>query len=468
MNRSSNILLFLFVAVTALGAVLSTAVVAAERRVIVGFHQVPHASERALIRRHKGQLKRRLEGVRALSASLTDRAIARLRDDPRVAYIEKDVVVMSVEAEYGNIEYLESWGVDRIESATVHAESIKGAGIKVAILDTGIDYNHPDLDANYKGGINLVDPAQPADPFDDSWNSHGTHIAGIIAAELNGDGVVGVAPAASLYAIKALDGAGLGYLSDVIAGIEWAIEHNMDIVNLSLGLQTDSQALREVCERAYEAGVLLVAAAGNTGVYGGGEVRYPALYPAVIAVGATAPDDSVFYQSANGSDLEILAPGAGINSSVAYAAYGRLSGTSQAAPHVSGVAALILSAGLDDLNGDGETDNKDLRLQLQNAAFDLGDPGKDSVYGFGLVNAQAATTENPAWIRANQPDQDQDGVADSVDNCISRPNADQADSDGDGVGDLCDTRVRRNAQSSSGMLRTRHWKVRPRTWRRFQ
>lgn len=468
MNRSSNILLFLFVAVISFGSVLSSTVVAEERRVIIGFHQVPYASERALVRHHRGKLKRRLEGVRALSASLTDRAIARLRDDPRVAYVEKDVVVMSVEAEYGNIEYLESWGVDRIESAVVHSENVKGAAIKVAILDTGIDYNHPDLDANYKGGINLVDPGQPTDPFDDSYNSHGTHIAGIIAAELNGEGVVGVAPAASLYAIKALDGAGLGYLSDVIAGIEWAIANDMDIVNLSLGLGTDSQAFREVCERAYEAGVLLVAAAGNTGVYGGGEVRYPALYPSVIAVGATVHDDLIYFQSARGPDLEILAPGAGVYSSIAAGGYGYLSGTSQAAPHVSGVAALILSAGLDDLNGDGEINNKDLRLQLQNAAFDLGNPGKDSVYGFGLVNAKAATTENPVWVRENQPDQDQDGVADSVDNCISRSNADQADSDGNGVGDVCDTRVRRNAQANSGMLRTRHWKVRPRTWRRFQ
>ncbi len=468
MNRSSKILPLLLVAVVMLCGGGSSAVAAGERRVIIGFHETPRASERALIRRHKGRLKRELRGVRALSARLSERAIARLQNDPRVAYIEKDVVVMAIDAEFGNIEYSESWGVDRIESAAVHAERVKGAGVKVAVLDTGIDYTHPDLDANYKGGINLVDPAQADNPFDDSWNSHGTHVAGIIAAELDGSGVVGVAPAASLYAIKALDAGGLGYLSDVIAGIEWAIENDMDIVNLSLGLKDHSEALAEACARAYEAGVLLVAAAGNTGTFEGGAVRYPALYPSVISVGATSLDDSVYFKSATGPDIEMVAPGTGIYSSTAYENYGHLTGTSQAAPHVAGVAALILSAGLDDLNSDGAIDNQDLRLQLQNGAFDLGDPGKDNVYGFGLVNAKAATTENPAWVRRSLPDRDGDGIADSMDNCKYRPNPSQADRDGDGIGDACEVRTRRSAQVGDRVSRVRHWQLRPQNWRRYR
>jgi len=454
----------LLVTILVFGCALSATVVAGERRVIVGFHQMPHASERALIRRHRGRLKREFRRVKALSARLSDRAIEKLQNDPRVAYVEEDVVVMAIEGEFAG-EYQRSWGVTRIEAASVHAENVQGAGVKVAILDTGIDYNHPDLDANYKGGVNLVDPARPNDPFDDSWNSHGTHVAGIIAAELDGTGVASVAPAASLYAIKALDGGGAGYLSDVIAGIEWAITNEMDVVNMSLGLGSDSQALFEVCSRAYESGVLLVAAAGNTGVYSGGKVLYPALYPSVIAVGATTIDDAIHYDSAVGSDIELVAPGGGIYSTTVYGGYGFLSGTSQAAPHVAGVAALILSAGLQDLNGDREVNNKDLRLQLQNATFDLGDPGKDTVFGYGLVNAKAATIENPEWLRRTQPDRDNDGIADSVDNCKYRYNPDQADYDKDGIGDKCD-RWNGRVGASSGSLFSRHWKIRAQGWRR--
>ena len=361
-----------------------------ERRVIVGFHQAPGAAEQTLIQRHRGKLRRKFKRIKAISARLTDQSIAELQNDPNVAYVEEDAIVTAVEPDFGNGEYLESWGVSHIGSASVHAKGIQGTGIKIAVIDTGIDYDHPDLDGNYRGGINIIDPDNPAGPFDNSWNSHGTHVAGIIAAELNGEGVVGVAPKASLYAIKTLDYAGAGYLSDLIAGIEWAVANGMDIVNMSVGLRNNSQALAEACAKAYEAGVLLVAAAGNTGVYGSGEVLYPALYSSVIAVAATDANDAIHYISAASAGVGFVAPGGDIYSTTAYGGYAFLSGTSQASPHVAGVAALILSTGLSDLDGDGVANNRDLRMQLQQTALDLGDPGKDDIHGYGLVSAEAA------------------------------------------------------------------------------
>ncbi len=460
MIRSFERYLFVSLAIGVFGCALTSVAGAAERRVIVGFHKTPHAVERSLIRRHKGKLKRGFRGGKILPATLTDQAIAKLKVDPRVAFIEEDALVMAVYGENDIAEYNETWGVARIQADPVHAEGIKGAGIKVAVLDTGINYNHPDLDNNYKGGINLVNLTQLNDPFDNSYNGHGTHVAGIIAAELDGAGVVGVAPAASIYAIKVLDGNGSGHLSDIIAGIEWAIANKMDIVNMSLGLKSYSQAFDEVCERANNSGVLLVAAAGNTGSYGSGEVIYPALFPSVMAVGATDSYDAIYYNSAVGSNIDVVAPGAGIYSTMALNGYQYLTGTSQAAPHVAGVAALILSAGLDDLNNDGAINTQDLRLQLQNAAFDLGAEGKDDLYGFGLINAQAATLANPAWIRRNLPDRDSDGIADSIDNCKYRFNPDQADLDRDGMGDKCDSQNTRSVRATSGAPFTRHWRRR--------
>lgn len=269
------------------------------------------------------------------------------------------------------------WGVDRIDAEWAWDTST-GSGVNVAIIDTGIDNDHPDL--SVAGGINYVPSgkgppwARKVDPgaWDDD-NGHGSHCAGIVAALDNEIGVVGVAPEASLYAVKALDSSGSGYVSDIIAGLEWSVNNYMDIVNMSLGADADVQAFHDACDAASEAGLLLVAAAGNDG----GAVDYPAAYGSVIAVAATDSSDIRPYWSSYGPEIAIAAPGVNILSTYKGGGYETHSGTSMAAPHVAGTLALAV-------------------FDIFTTADDLPPTGVDDYTGAGLVDAEEAAlgTEN--------------------------------------------------------------------------
>jgi subtilisin len=360
----------------------------AEKSVIVGFKQKPGLSEKALIHGAKGSIRRTYELIPAMAANLSEKEIAKLKKNRRIAYIEENAVYRAAVEPLPGQEYENSWGVPHIFADVAHAGGNKGTGIKVAVLDTGIDYNHEELDANYRGGYDFV--FDDDDPFDDSFNSHGTHVAGIVAAEENGIGVIGVAPEVELFAVKVLDGAGFGTADWIIAGIDWAVQNGIEIINLSIE-GPDSQALHDACDKAYEAGVLLVAAGGSS-LAGEGPVEYPAAYDSVMAVTGTDPLDMPGYFSPIGEELELAAPGVDVLSTIAAGNYDYLSGTSQAAPHVTGVAALYTLSNTEDLSGDGLVNNEDTRLMLQTEAFDLGDAGKDEVFGYGLVNGAGASS----------------------------------------------------------------------------
>jgi len=421
--------------------ILPSVVLSAERSVIVGFHRKPELAEMAIMRgaTSSGGIKRTFHLIPAMAASLTEEEIENLKKDSNVAYVEDDAIFKAVAV---GDEYTNAWGVLHIGADVAHANGNKGMGVKIAVIDTGIDYNHEDLDGNYAGGWDFV--FDDNDPFDDNTISHGTHVAGIIAAEENGIGVIGVAPEADLYAVKVLDGGGFGLESWVIAGLEWAVDNGMDIVNLSLE-GPHGESLQAACDSAYNAGILLVAAGGNTS---GGSVSYPAAYESVIAVTATDANDVRAYFSPVGPELELAAPGVDILSTVTIANgnYSLLSGTSQAAPHVAGAAALSILSNTKDLNGDGLLDNKDVRRKLQMTATDLGDPGLDSIYGFGLVNAAAAACECNA-------DCNNDGTVDLFDLAILKTefsrtdcytNPCQADCNGDGSVDDLDLTIMKN------------------------
>ncbi len=260
------------------------------------------------------------------------------------------------------------WGVKRVNAPSAWATTM-GQGVKVGIIDTGIDYTHPDLKANYAGGYNAIDTAKP--PLDD--NGHGTHVAGIIAAVSDGAGVVGVAPKASLYAVKVLSAQGSGAYSAIVDGIQWAVSNNMDVVNMSLGSPSGSTAIQKAVEAAYKAGVTLVVAAGNDS----GPVNYPAKYPQAIAVAASDSADKIASFSSRGAEIAVIAPGVAINSTYMGGVYKSLSGTSMASPHVAGLAALAVAAGA---KTPGE-----VRKALTGAAVSIGlQPAEQ---GAGLVDA---------------------------------------------------------------------------------
>jgi len=373
---------FVFILCLLLPAEVAAASVS-ERAVIIGFNKKPGAAERRLLRGHKGRMRHAFRLINAFAANLPEQEIARLRANPRIKYVVEDAVVSAVEPELAEAEYGDSWGVLHIGCQLVHDQGITGQGVKIAVLDTGIDYTHPQLSPNFRGGYDFV--FADDDPYDDSWNSHGTHVAGIIAAAADGGGVVGGAPDASLYAVKVLDGGGFGLLSWVVAGIEWAVASGMDIANISIA-GPDSPVLRDACDAAYNAGLLLVAAGGNTR---SGDVLYPAAYASVIAVSASDQSDLPAWFSPMAAEVELMAPGVEIASTAADGEYALMSGTSQAAPHVTAVAALMMSGQQVDVNRDGLLSNLDIRLRLQQTALDLGDEGRDELYGFGLVDAAA-------------------------------------------------------------------------------
>lgn len=228
------------------------------------------------------------------------------------------------------------WGVNKV-NAPAAWDYTQGDGVKVAVIDTGIDYNHPDLKANYYGGYNVV--KQNNDPLDDQ--GHGTHVAGIIAAVKDSKGVVGVAPKAKLYSAKVLDSNGSGQYSWIIEGIQWAVDNKMQVINMSLGGPSGSDALKAAIEAAYKAGITIVCAAGNDS----GPVNYPAKYDKAIAVSASDINNKIASFSSRGPEIDFIAPGVSIYSTYKGGVYKSLSGTSMASPHVAGLAALAISSG---------------------------------------------------------------------------------------------------------------------------
>jgi hypothetical protein len=350
-------------------------------------------TDQDLIKQHHGEIKSVYHLKPALAASLPQEAIDSLKRDPKIEYIVEDLQIFKMG------ETLD-WGVNRIDADIVH-EYNNGTGIKVAILDTGIDYNHPDLAANYAGGYDFGGDYSGAPNDDDpmDYDGHGTHCAGIVAAMMgNDEGVIGVAPEAELYAVKVFSDDGSGRYSDVMEALQWCIDNDIQVISMSFGSSKKSgdPMIESWINAAYNAGILLVGAAGNDGnIFGSGDnVIYPARYENVIAVAATGSNDGRASFSSTGPAVELAAPGVNIYSTYWDNTYATLSGTSMACPMVSGTAALVIAS-------DPTLTNTEVRQRLQVTADDLGALGKDTKYGFGLVDADEAAP--PSGPIPNQP-----------------------------------------------------------------
>lgn len=361
-------------------------------RKIVVFQEyfVNEAAKIALLRNFGVVIIKPLRLINGMSVYLPPQAERALLGRPEILRIDDDLVINAIAKPQPPPQPAEvlPWGIDRIE-ADIAQQTTKGLTIKVAILDTGIDLDHLDLNGNIKGNVNTINPRKSGN--DD--NGHGTHVAGTVAAVDNDIGVIGVGPEIYLYAVKVLDRNGSGWLSDLIEGLEWCINNKMQVVNMSLGSSSDNQSFHEAIIKTYQAGITQVAAAGNNGETGG-TISYPAKYAETIAVSAVGQntDGSLYFASFSsyGPEIDLTAPGVDINSTYNNGYYKVLSGTSMAAPHVTGTAALVLttSVGASDLDADGVWDPDEVRNKLEATAENLG--LHSSEQGAGLVRVDLA------------------------------------------------------------------------------
>lgn len=278
------------------------------------------------------------------------------------------------------------WGVKLFGIPDLWLKST-GKNCRVAILDTGVDDTHPDLQGAIK---DVADFTRSQSGYVDS-HGHGTHCAGVVAARHNDAGVVGVAPEAELYCGKVLGDNGSGTSTMIADGIRWAMDKGCHVISMSLGSSQPTPESYEMIKAATKAGIVIVAAAGNEGPRAN-TVGYPAMYPEVVAVGAIDQQKRITSFSSRGPAVDICAPGNQILSTVPNRDYAVMSGTSMATPFVAGVIALMWERNNQFASNGQLTLAATVLQHLKATAVDAGDAGFDPNYGNGLIN--------PAWLLA--------------------------------------------------------------------
>ncbi|HBJ35059.1 MAG TPA: hypothetical protein DDZ51_09955 [Planctomycetaceae bacterium] len=356
------------------------------------------------------------------SAKIPEHAMTRvinaLRNNPRVEYVEPSFTAAAFSMPNDPLFSLQ-WNLQSSSTGSINAaeawQTTTGSGVVVAVLDTGVAFeNRSDSTGSYYVAPDLAGTRFVAgydfinnDPHANDDHSHGTHVAGTIAQSTNnGRGVAGVASDASIMPVKVLGRDGSGSHAAIAQGVRWAVDNGAHVINLSLGSNSGSTTLRDALAYAYGKGATIIAAAGNNGQ---NAVSFPAAYDDfVIAVSATRFDENLAPYSNYGTSIDIAAPGGDTSvnqngdqyvdgilqntfnpstKNTADFGYYFFQGTSMAAPHVAGVAALVTSQ---LLKIKGTVDPTTVRNVLQSTARDRGVPGLDSFYGHGIVDAAAA------------------------------------------------------------------------------
>lgn len=317
--------------------------------------------------------------------SMTSEEAAALSQDDRIVSVEEDIIVtaQTQEDDLDTVVVLEDlvkqpkyeWNLTAIHAAPdeLAAYQTDESQVRVAVLDSGTSVSE-NLDVEQY--INLVSAEQEVTTYDEDGTGHGTAVAGILAANDDGEGIVGVAPDVTLYSVKVFDYSNAAPISRIIEGIYWAIDHDIHIINMSFGTNVNSYALHQAVKAAQEADILMVAAAGNNAA-----VEYPAAYPEVIAVGATDYQGKRASFSAVGEALELVAPGECVLTSSFYGGIMALNGTSLSAPHVAGAAAVLWAKDM--------SKSSDFIRQLLNASANRS-LGAAEEYGNGLLDVQHA------------------------------------------------------------------------------
>lgn len=320
-----------------------------------------------------------IEKVEVPKGETTDNVIEELEEQKNVEYAEPNYLFKKM-ASPNDPAYKDQWHHKTLGTNAAWTKTMGSKEMVVAIIDDGIDRNHADLKGKIVNAYDTVRNRKNIVPK----GEHGTHIAGIIAGSANnGIGGAGVAPNVKLMPINVFDGE-YANTADIIDAIHFAVQHKANIINMSLGDTSYSEALNKAVQEAYKKGVLIVAAAGNEGDMGKNVQRvYPAAFSHVISVAATDSRDKRASYSSYHSTVDIAAPGDDILSTLPDGKYGWMSGTSMATPMVTGVAALIWSY-------EPKLNKSEVEYRLYDSAVDLGAKGKDIYYGNGRLNAKKA------------------------------------------------------------------------------
>ncbi|MBM7646041.1 thermitase [Scopulibacillus daqui] len=303
-------------------------------------------------------------------------AVKNLEKQSTVDYAEPNVIFHAMYIPNDPAYTIRQYAPQKINAEKAWDVTQSSPQVKIAIVDSGVDYNHPDLAGKVIKGHDFVD--NDNDPMDE--NGHGTHVAGIAAANTNnGRGIAGIAPKASILAVRVLGADGDGTLSHVAQGIRYAADMGAQVINLSIGGNTGSKTLEDAVNYAWNKGSVVVAAAGNEG---SSLPSYPAYYSHVIAVAATDQKDKLAPFSNHGSWVDIAAPGVDIYSTIPGGKYANLSGTSMASPVVAGVAGLLASQG---------ENAPEIRSTLEKTADKV--PGTGVLFQNGRIDAAKAVKQ---------------------------------------------------------------------------